>query len=55
MFDEFPERAYATSLSHRLEGAVTYLLKRHDDLPFSDYTNLVENRHDDTWRTAALC
>jgi hypothetical protein len=46
VLDEFPEETYETCLSHRLEGAVTSFLQSHEELPFEDYTDLVEGRHD---------
>ena len=39
--DEFPGGAYESCLDHGLEGAVTYFLKCHDELPFDDYTGLL--------------
>ncbi|QLD88309.1 hypothetical protein HWV07_04375 [Natronomonas salina] len=54
MFDEFPASAYETELGGRLQGAVTQFLQRHDELPYSDYTDLIERRRDDADRADAL-
>lgn len=52
--DEFPEGAYETRLGHGLEGAISHFLQSHDALPFDDYTDLVEGRHDEQRRSDAL-
>lgn len=54
VFDEFPASAYETTLDGWLQGAVTQYLQRHDELPFADYTDLIERRRDDTARADAL-
>jgi hypothetical protein len=46
IFDEFTGGAYERVLGHGLEGAVSYYLKTRPDVPFEDYTDLLENRHD---------
>jgi len=53
VLDEFPG-AYETSLGATLQGAVSYWLKSHDGVPFDDYTDLLENRGDESRRADAL-
>jgi hypothetical protein len=56
VFDEFPD-AYETLLgdiSPGLQGAVSYWLECTDGVPFDDYTDLVENRDDQSRRADAL-
>lgn len=54
VFDEFPGSAYETFLDHGLAGAVTYCLQCHEELPFEDYADLQEGRHDEARRADAL-
>jgi len=56
VFDEFPAGAYETTLGgEQIQGAVSYWLDTVGDaVPFDDYTDLVENRADDTRRADAL-
>ncbi|MFB6205047.1 MAG: bifunctional DNA primase/polymerase [Haloglomus sp.] len=54
VFDEFPGGAYETRLDHRLAGAVTHYLQETDEIPFTDFTDLVENRRDEGRRADAL-
>jgi hypothetical protein len=54
VFDEFPDGAYETRLSGRLQSAVSYWLSTVDAVPFDDYTDLIENRDDDARRADAL-
>jgi len=55
VLDEFPEDAYETALSGtRLQGAVSYWLDCTDAVPFDDYTDLVENRDDESRRADGL-
>ena len=53
VFDEFPD-AYETLLGPELQGAVSYWLGATDGVPFDDYTDLVENRNDQSRRADAL-
>jgi len=53
VFDEFPD-AYETVLGPELQGAVSYWLKCTDGIPFESYTDLVENRADESRRADAL-
>ncbi|WP_200840405.1 hypothetical protein, partial [Natrialba sp. INN-245] len=57
VFDEFPD-AYETNLADTprtsLQGAVSYWLQSTDGIPFDSYTDLVENRDDETRRGEAL-
>ncbi|WP_254538944.1 hypothetical protein [Halomarina litorea] len=53
VFDEFPD-AYETLLGPELQGAVSYWLQATDDVPFDDYTDLLENRDDQSRRADAL-
>jgi hypothetical protein len=46
IFDEFTDNAFERVLNRGLEGAVSYYLKSRPDVPFTDYTDLVENRDD---------
>jgi len=55
VFDEFDGNAFETTLDEQLAGAVTRFLQRTSGLPFDDYTDLVERRHDDQQRADALC
>jgi len=54
--DEFPGGAYETTLSgeHELAGAVSTYLDRTPQVPFDDYTDLLEHRRDDAKRADAL-
>lgn len=56
VFDEFPDEAFETVLAgeHELAGAVSTYLDRTPQLPFDDYTDLLEHRADDTKRADAL-
>jgi len=55
VLDEFPAGAYETTLSGtRLQGAVSYWLDCTDAVPFDDYTDLVENRDDESRRADGL-
>lgn len=54
VFDEFPSGAYETVLSGELQGAVSYWLESVDAVPFDSYTDLVENRGDESRRADAL-
>jgi hypothetical protein len=54
VFVEFPGGAYESRLHHGLEGAVTHFLQTSPDLPFEDYTALLEERHDPQKRADAL-
>ena len=53
VFDEFPD-AYETLLGPELQGAVSYWLEATDGVPFDSYTDLVENRSDESRRADAL-
>jgi len=53
VFDEFPD-AYETVLGPELQGAVSYWLESTDGIPFESYTDLVENRTDESRRADAL-
>jgi len=53
VFDEFPG-AYETTLGMNLQGAVSYWLQANDGVPYDDYTDLLENRGDETRRADAL-
>jgi hypothetical protein len=53
VFDEFPG-AFETRLGTNLQGAVSYWLQANDGVPFDDYTDLLENRSDETRRADAL-
>ena len=55
-FDEFPGGAYETTLAgeRELAGAVSTYLDRTPQVPFDDYTDLLENRDDDTRRSDGL-
>jgi len=53
VFDEFPD-AYETLLGPTLQGAVSYWLEATDGVPFDSYTDLVENRTDQSRRADAL-
>ena len=54
--DEFPGGAYETTLAgeHELAGAVSTYLDRTPQVPFDDYTDLLEHRDDDARRSDAL-
>jgi len=55
VFDEFPDGAYETTLAGDwLQGAVSYWLSTVEAVPFEDYTDLIENRHDGGRRADAL-
>jgi len=54
IFDEFPGQAYETALGHALPGAVSYFLETTSEIPFDDYTDLIENRRDEQRRADAL-
>jgi hypothetical protein len=54
LVDEFPEGAYEQLLDHGIEGAISYFLQEHDGLPFEDYADLIEHRHDEQRRADAL-
>ncbi|QLG49090.1 bifunctional DNA primase/polymerase [Natrinema halophilum] len=54
LFDEFAEEAFEQRLDHGIEGAVSYFLQQHEPLPFDDYADLLEGRHDDQRRADAL-
>ena len=53
VFDEFPN-AYETELGIGLQGAVSYWLQCQDEIPYNDYTDLLENRDDQERRGRAL-
>ena len=53
VLDEFPN-AYETTLSGRLQGAVSYWLDTTPGVPFDSYTDLLENREDADRRGEAL-
>ena len=53
VFDEFPD-AYETLLGPELQGAVSYWLEATDGVPFDSYTDLLENRDDESRRADAL-
>jgi len=53
VFDEFPD-AYETHLRPELQSAVSYWLQATDDVPFDDYTDLLESRDDEVRRGEAL-
>lgn len=53
VFDEFPD-AYETLLGPELQGAVSYWLQTTDGVPFDSYTDLLENRDDESRRADAL-
>jgi len=52
--DEHPGGAYQTELGMNLQGAVSYWLETVDAIPFESYTDLVENRSDESRRADAL-
>ena len=54
VFDEFPGDTYETRLGTRLPGAVTAYLQAAEELPFEDYTDLIEHRDDEQRRADAL-
>jgi len=55
VLDEFPGGAYETTLSGTgLQGAVSYWLDRTDAVPFDSYTDLIENRDDESRRADTL-
>jgi len=49
VFDEFPS-AYETQLGSQLQGAISYWLQQTDEVPFDDYTDLIEHRNSDQER-----
>jgi len=53
VFDEFPN-AYETLLGPELQGAVSYWLRTTENVPFDSYTDLIENRSDQSRRADAL-
>ena len=54
VFDEFPGEAYETTLHHDLQSAVSCWLECTEEIPFESYTDLVENRSDESRRADAL-
>jgi len=54
--DEFPGGAYEKTLAgeHEVAGAVSTYLDRTPQIPFDEYTDLLENRDDDARRSDAL-
>ena len=54
VFDEFPGSAYETVLAGDLQRAVSCWLDATDGVPFDSYTDLVENRTDESRRADAL-
>jgi hypothetical protein len=54
VFDEFPGGAYETTLDHDLQRSVSCWLETVDGIPFDSYTDLVENRSDESRRADAL-
>jgi hypothetical protein len=54
VIDEFPEDSYVTQLGTRLPAAVSYWLQTTPEVPYDDYTDLIENRDDDQRRADAL-
>jgi len=54
VLDEFPGDAYQTTLGPQLQGAVSYWLSTVDAVPFDSYTDLIENRDDESRRADAL-
>ena len=52
--DEHPGGAYQSELGINLQGAVSYWLETVDAIPFESYTDLVENRSDESRRADAL-
>lgn len=53
VFDEFPD-AYETKLGPQLQGAVSHWLEQTDEMPFDEWTDLIERRDDDRLRAGAL-
>jgi len=53
VFDEFPD-AFETTLGHRLQPAVSYWLAATEEVPFDDYTDLIEHRDEPDRRADAL-
>ena len=54
VFDESPGDDLETTLGPELQGAVSYWLETTDGVPFDSYTDLVENRDDQSRRADAL-
>jgi hypothetical protein len=54
VFDEFTDDFEHGLAGDRLQRAVTRHLKRDPELPFANYTDLIEHRSDDERRTDAL-
>jgi len=54
VFDEFPGGAYETELKYDLQRAVSSWLDTVEAIPFESYTDLVENRADESRRADAL-
>lgn len=54
VFDEFPGGAFETVLGPQLQGAISYWLAATEGVPFEDYTDLLENRDDQSRRADAL-
>jgi hypothetical protein len=53
VLDEFPD-AFETTLTSRLQPAVSCWLSQHDAIPYDDYTDLIEHRDDDQRRATTL-
>ncbi|MFC6616345.1 MarR family transcriptional regulator, partial [Halopenitus salinus] len=54
VFDEHPNGAFETVLGPELQGAVSYWLETTGGIPFDSYTDLLENRDDESRRSDAL-
>lgn len=54
ILDEFPGEAYERTLDANLQEAVTHFLQSYDDIPYRDFTELVEHRDDLERRESAL-
>ena len=54
VFDEFTDDFEHALVGERLTRAVTRHLKRDPELPFENYTDLIEHRNDDERRSKAL-
>jgi hypothetical protein len=56
VMDEFPDEAYETTLGREenLAGVISTWLERQPNIPYEDYTDLLENRDDQQRREDAL-
>lgn len=46
IFDEFPEEVFESVYDDNLAEAVTHYLQQEDEIPFENFTELLEGRHD---------